>query len=143
MSIRLLAGDCRDVLATLPANSVQCCVTSPPYYGLRDYGTATWSGGDAGCDHVAGNARNDVTPERLAARAALYGTGSGAGSKVAAMQFHDTCGKCGARRIDAQLGLEATPDCGKRGLFRLRSDLTEAQREFVVRRLLGLERRDV
>ena len=31
-------GDCRDVLATLPAGSVQCCVTSPPYFGLRDYG---------------------------------------------------------------------------------------------------------
>lgn len=36
--IRLLAGDCRDVLATLPADSVHCCVTSPPYFGLRDYG---------------------------------------------------------------------------------------------------------
>ncbi len=38
MSIRLIGGDCRDVLATLPANSVHCVVTSPPYYGLRDYG---------------------------------------------------------------------------------------------------------
>lgn len=34
----ILHGDCRDVLKTLPAASVQCCVTSPPYYGLRDYG---------------------------------------------------------------------------------------------------------
>jgi DNA modification methylase len=40
MSIRLIAGDARDVLATLPAESVQCVVTSPPYYGLRDYGCA-------------------------------------------------------------------------------------------------------
>jgi len=31
-------GDCREVLRRLPAGSVQCCVTSPPYYGLRDYG---------------------------------------------------------------------------------------------------------
>ncbi len=38
MSVTILHGDCRDVLATLPAESVQCCVTSPPYYGLRDYG---------------------------------------------------------------------------------------------------------
>lgn len=51
--IQLLAGDCRDVLATLPAESVQCVVTSPPYYGLRDYGTALWDGGDAACDHIA------------------------------------------------------------------------------------------
>ena len=50
--IRLLSGDCRDVLPTLPADSVQCVVTSPPYYGLRDYGTAQWDGGDAACDHT-------------------------------------------------------------------------------------------
>lgn len=31
-------GSCLDVLFTLPANSVQCVVTSPPYFGLRDYG---------------------------------------------------------------------------------------------------------
>ena len=34
----ILTGDCLDVLATLPADSFQACVTSPPYFGLRDYG---------------------------------------------------------------------------------------------------------
>lgn len=38
--IRILHGDCRDVLRTLPDQSVQCVVTSPPYFGLRDYGVA-------------------------------------------------------------------------------------------------------
>jgi DNA modification methylase len=38
MSVAILEGDCRSVLATLPDASVQCCVTSPPYFGLRDYG---------------------------------------------------------------------------------------------------------
>ena len=38
MSIRILAGDCRETLRTLPEASVHCCVTSPPYFGLRDYG---------------------------------------------------------------------------------------------------------
>ncbi len=33
-------GDCREVLRGLEAGSAQCCVTSPPYYGLRDYGVA-------------------------------------------------------------------------------------------------------
>ena len=33
-------GSAVDVLKTLPAESVQCCITSPPYYGLRDYGMA-------------------------------------------------------------------------------------------------------
>lgn len=36
--IRLITGDCRDVLPTLDTCSVQCCVTSPPYFALRDYG---------------------------------------------------------------------------------------------------------
>jgi DNA modification methylase len=33
-------GDCRELLARLPEGSVQTCVTSPPYWGLRDYGVA-------------------------------------------------------------------------------------------------------
>jgi len=35
--ITILHGDCRDVLPTLAAGTFQCCVTSPPYYGLRNY----------------------------------------------------------------------------------------------------------
>jgi len=38
MTVAIHTGDCRDVLRKLPAESVHCCVTSPPYYGLRDYG---------------------------------------------------------------------------------------------------------
>lgn len=34
----ILIGDAREVLKNLPANSIQTCVTSPPYWGLRDYG---------------------------------------------------------------------------------------------------------
>lgn len=34
---QILIGDCLEVLPTLRAESVQCCVTSPPYWGLRDY----------------------------------------------------------------------------------------------------------
>ena len=33
-----ITGNCLDILPTLEANSIQCCVTSPPYWGLRDYG---------------------------------------------------------------------------------------------------------
>jgi DNA modification methylase len=35
--VQILTGDCRALLQTLPDESVQCCVTSPPYWGLRDY----------------------------------------------------------------------------------------------------------
>jgi DNA modification methylase len=34
----ILTGDCLDIMPTLEAESVQCCCTSPPYWGLRDYG---------------------------------------------------------------------------------------------------------
>jgi DNA modification methylase len=34
----ILLGDCRETLASLPDASVHCCVSSPPYFGLRDYG---------------------------------------------------------------------------------------------------------
>lgn len=47
MSVRILHGDCRDVLKTLPDSSVHCCVTSPPYFGLRDYGMAAQIGLEA------------------------------------------------------------------------------------------------
>lgn len=40
MTVRILTGDCRDVLKTLPDESVHCVVTSPPYFGLRDYGVS-------------------------------------------------------------------------------------------------------
>lgn len=40
MTIRQLIGDCRSILPTLAAESVHCVVTSPPYFGLRDYGVA-------------------------------------------------------------------------------------------------------
>jgi DNA modification methylase len=38
MSVTVIEGDSREVLTTLPSESAQCCVTSPPYFGLRDYG---------------------------------------------------------------------------------------------------------
>jgi len=38
MSVEIIIGDARDVLAKLGDRSVQCCVTSPPYFALRNYG---------------------------------------------------------------------------------------------------------
>ena len=67
----LYNGDALEVLRTLPDESVHMCVTRPPFYGLRDYGTGTWEGGDAECDHVAKPAvfgRNGERIVRLLAR---------------------------------------------------------------------------
>lgn len=40
MTSRIHIGDCRTVLASLPEGMARTCVTSPPYFGLRDYGVA-------------------------------------------------------------------------------------------------------
>ncbi len=40
MSVEVRVGDCRELLRVMPNQSVHCCVTSPPYFGLRDYGHA-------------------------------------------------------------------------------------------------------
>lgn len=38
--VQVLYGDALEQLRTLPDQSVHCCITSPPYYALRDYGAA-------------------------------------------------------------------------------------------------------
>src|SRR5262245_47660 len=35
--IEIFTGDCRKILPTIGSGTIQCCVTSPPYWGLRDY----------------------------------------------------------------------------------------------------------
>lgn len=96
---RILCGDCIEVLKTLDAGSVQTCVTSPPYYGLRDYGTAKWEGGDPACDHAEKRGGNgDASTKQT--------TSNGTQN----YQYRGTCGKCGAVRVDNQIGLEETPE---------------------------------
>ena len=93
-------GDVLARLGELADESVQCVVTSPPYWGLRDYGTALWEGGEVGCDH-----------RRLAyAPGTPTPGGRGGTMPMSEHPFTDRCGKCGAVRIDAQLGLEKTPE---------------------------------
>ncbi len=104
--IKLLQGDCREVLKTLPDESVHCVVTSPPYWGLRDYGTATWEGGDVGCNHLM-----PIDQTHDAGRNRQVSNGMFHGSPIAGQkqrQFAKDC-PCGARRIDSQLGLESSP----------------------------------
>lgn len=51
--IKILVGDVRDKLSELATDSVQCIVSSHPYWALRDYGTGTWKGGKKTCKHTA------------------------------------------------------------------------------------------
>jgi site-specific DNA-methyltransferase (cytosine-N4-specific) len=99
----LYQGDVSETLAGLEAESVHCVVTSPPYWGLRDYGTGLWEGGDAECDHLKVS-----DPVRAVATSGLEGGKKTTGHVQEG--FGASCGKCGARRVDSQLGLEPTPD---------------------------------
>ena len=103
MGYQIIQGDCIEGMRTLPAESIHCVVTSPPYYGLRDYGTASWEGGDESCDHMG---------KPMATRANVNNNTGGADVKNATYfePFKDVCGKCGARRVDQQIGLEESPD---------------------------------
>ena len=100
----------------MPAGCVQTCITSPPYWGLRDYGTATWDGGDSSCNHV-----DDVAlAERLRQKKSMISVGERTDGSTRTrvhdeqigntIQHRDVCPKCGAKRIDAQLGAEKTPE---------------------------------
>ena len=85
----------------LANKSVHTIVTSPPYYGLRDYGTATWQGGDSECKHYVSG--DGLPGETNAGEKQQSNHGS---MRVA----KDVCPHCGAVRIDEQIGLEVTPD---------------------------------
>jgi hypothetical protein len=98
--VTLYNGDCLEVLRTLPDRSVHMCATSPPFYGLRDYGTGTWEGGDESCDHVP----KVDTSERQ--RYTPGGSLKRGGDDFKALRVCE----CGARRIDRQIGLEESPD---------------------------------
>ena len=98
----ILHGDCLDMLKTLPDESVNCCITSPPYYGLRDYGTGTWVGGDPNCPHKRLNKLGKSTSTGHA-QDELNGN---VGDSI----YKTVCKDCGAVRVDNQIGLEETPE---------------------------------
>ena len=99
----ILFGDCKKTLSEFLPQSARTCVTSPPYYGLRDYGTATWVGGDPNCNH-----RRDskVKPENCNTGHKNHDEMYGVGDAI----YKTVCPKCGAVRQDSQIGLEETPE---------------------------------
>jgi len=54
-NVRILAGDSREVLPLLEAESIRCCVTSPPYWGLRDYDHPSQVGAEESPEHYVEN----------------------------------------------------------------------------------------
>lgn len=111
MSWEMREGDCRDVLAELPAGSVQCVVTSPPYWGLRDYGIEpTIWGGEASCAHEWSNARPIHKGGPHGNGVMLAGGRSVVQAQAGTKDIRPGafCAKCGAWR--GCLGLEPTPE---------------------------------
>jgi len=93
-------GDCLEVLKSLPSESVNCCITSPPYWGLRDYGTGEWIGGDPNCSHKRDSKQSELTQTGHRNLEGAVGDGI----------YKDKCKRCGAERKDKQMGLELTPE---------------------------------
>ena len=102
MMNQIFCGDAIEILKTIPDETFHCCITSPPYYGLRDYGTAKWKGGDPDCNHQKG----DGTPKSR--NKSTIGFAQSTGHNLES--WGDYCRKCGAVRIDKQIGLEETPE---------------------------------
>ena len=108
---RVLCGDALDVLATLPDGSAQTCITSPPYWGLRDYGVSprVW-GGDSSCRHRWGDGergrRSDLLPSEQSHSEGRLGRDRRQGA--AGLKGGCFCRRCGAWK--GCLGLEPDPD---------------------------------
>ena len=90
----LYRADAREI--PLPDASVHCVVTSPPYWGLRDYGLGRWQGGDAECVHAR---PEDAWPNANGGK--LYPNND-------LPWPNGVCGLCGAVNTPGGIGLEPT-----------------------------------
>jgi len=95
---KIYNGEAYETLKTFPDKVFQCCISSPPFFGLRDYKTGKWEGGDSECSHIVGNQVQD----NKAKGAITAGVRPGCDAS--------TCKICGAKRVDKQIGLESTPE---------------------------------
>jgi len=98
---KIICGDCLGVMKEIPDESIDMAITSPPYWGLRDYGIEQIFGGNKDCRHEWSREKGRK----------LRGTDVGKRKEVyPTIHLPDTnlCLKCGAWK--GQLGLEPTPE---------------------------------
>lgn len=102
----VLVGHAKEVLASLSEKSIQCCVTSPPYYGLRSYGLGgvIW-GGDKDCEHIWGEKNPPLHKGQVKQTKWKLANGI---EKAGNKETGRFCCKCGAWY--GNLGLEPTPE---------------------------------
>ena len=73
--VRIMLGDALVELASIPSRSVHLVCSSPPFWGLRDYGTSSWIEGDPDCDHKA--ISDEEVHRRYLQASRLNGAGGG------------------------------------------------------------------
>src|ERR1051326_6910853 len=105
--LTILEGDALTRLRTIPDRSIQCCVTSPPYWGLRDYGLEhlVWDG-DPNCEHSWDASENGRVTGGGPRPPDPKWPGIDRTADFAAPRYN--CARCGAWL--GSLGLEPTPD---------------------------------
>ena len=99
--VEIYIGDAKEtVLKLVPkyGGKVNTVITSPPYFNLRDYGTASWEGGEPNCDH--GIKRQHGSAKVVAV--------AQSGHAAKDNKLNRMVCKCGAVRVDQQIGLEDT-----------------------------------
>lgn len=113
----LLIGNALKVLRKIPSKSVRTIVTSPPYYGLRDYDTSAWIGGnDFSCNHIAAS---DYVADAANSSTLKGTTKHQQETHRCRKTYRVKCEKCGAVRVDEQIGLEKTPELYIRKLVKI------------------------
>lgn len=105
LEAKVIVGNNSHTIKNLADKSIQTVVTSPPYWGLRDYGTKSWLGGDEGCTHVKDKTKtktfgNEEFNKNRPSREL---------TKLPGYYYQDKCELCGAVEEDNQLGMEQTP----------------------------------
>lgn len=120
LKITLIQGNVADVLKTLPDESVDCIITSPPYWGLRDYGKEAeviWDG-EPNCEHDFLLERKKDSMDRD-----IGGMGSIGQPRVWEKRIREEgfCIKCGAWK--GQLGLEPTPELYIKHMLQITGEL--------------------
>lgn len=99
----IILGDSLETIKELPDECVDCVVTSPPYYALRDYGTGSWmGGGNINCNHEGARVKTRFDYALNEKQSSSKGTDV----KV----YKSVCPECGAVRVDKQIGQEETLD---------------------------------
>ena len=105
LKAEVIVGNALETLKLIPDASVQTVVTSPPYWGLRDYGTKEWSGGSADCLHI-----KDISKTKKFGNEEFNkNRPSREETKLPGFYFSGVCDLCGAIEQDLQLGLEKNP----------------------------------